>query len=460
MSASIFEILSTWYYASDPSKYIVLSGANIPDLKVVKSGMKWPFQNATVIDVTPHNYELHLHAMSSENLPFILPGVFTIGPDIHGAMDSHDEDMLNLKKYARFLATAKPDKRDSIIKGVIEGETRVLAAQMTIDQLFKDRIKFKETITEKIDEELKQFGLRIYNANVKELADAEDSQYFSEKKKKILAEALNTAKIDVATAETKGDSEKKNQDTKKRMKLAELETQAKSGEKEQEMIMRMNLAEMDSKAISSENLQKENIAKSNAKLSVIEAEQNKLTKIAKITSEREAELKDMELKEAVNKAKVKMTTEELRSSEFAKACVDAEIKVKLVEAEALSIKAKAEAELYKKQKEAEGIQAVFSSEAKGIENLLKSFNGDTNALTTYLMLQKDQYTKLAEANAKAIKDLNPKITVWNTGSNNENDALGGTIRNLMQSIPPLFTTIQDQTGVKILPNIVQTPNDQ
>lgn len=39
----------------------------------------------------------------------------------------------------------------------------------------------------------------------------------------------------------------------------------------------------------------------------------------------------------------------------------------------------------------------------------------------FLMLQNGTYQKLAEANAKAINGLQPKINVWTTGGN-ENGA--------------------------------------
>ena len=67
-------------------------------------------------------------------------------------------------------------KIDSIIEGVIEGETRVLAASMNIEEIFNGRDKFKATIIDKVQDELDQFGLVIYNANVKELQDMQGSE--------------------------------------------------------------------------------------------------------------------------------------------------------------------------------------------------------------------------------------------------------------------------------------------
>ena len=71
----------------------------------------------------------------------------------------------------------------------------------------------------------------------------------------------------------------------------------------------------------------------------------------------------------------------------------------------------------------------------------------------YLMLTNGTYEKLAHANAAAINGLQPKITVWNTndgsGSSSSTDSSGlGAIRNIMQALPPMLSTINEQTGLQ------------
>jgi flotillin len=66
----------------------------------------------------------------------------------------------------------------------------------------------------------------------------------------------------------------------------------------------------------------------------------------------------------------------------------------------------------------------------------------------YLMLTNGTYERLADANAHAIKGLQPKINVWNTGAQGDGAAdPTAPIRNLFQSLPPLLSTIRDQTGM-------------
>ena len=101
----------------------------------------------------------------------------------------------------------------------------------------------------------------------------------------------------------------------------------------------------------------------------------------------------------------------------------------------------AEAAFFAKKKEAEGITELAKAYGHMAEVL-----GGPQGLLQYLMLQDNTYEKLALANARAINGLQPKITVWNTGAEAGTDS-SAPIRNLFQSLPPLFSTIQDQTGM-------------
>ena len=59
------------------------------------------------------------------------------------------------------------------MKGIIEGETRVLAAELTMEEIFRGTKSFKEKVFTQVQQELNQFGLIIYNANVKQLVDVQ-----------------------------------------------------------------------------------------------------------------------------------------------------------------------------------------------------------------------------------------------------------------------------------------------
>lgn len=76
---------------------------------------------------------------------------------------------------------------------------------MTMEQIFKGTKEFKKEVFEKVQLELNQFGLLIYNANVKQLVDVRGHVCFSYLGHKTQMEAANQAKVDVAEAKMKGE---------------------------------------------------------------------------------------------------------------------------------------------------------------------------------------------------------------------------------------------------------------
>jgi flotillin len=59
------------------------------------------------------------------------------------------------------------------------------------------------------------------------------------------------------------------------------------------------------------------------------------------------------------------------------------------------------------------------------------------------MIDRNLFPELANANAKAIQGLQPKITYWNTGGDSKNP-----ITDIVKNIPPLVDTIFTQTGMQ------------
>lgn len=118
-------------------------------------------------------------------------------------------------------------------------------------------------------------------------------------------------------------------------------------------------------------------------------------------------------------------------------------------------KQEAEAMYFRATKEAEASFITKQKEAQGITEMAKAYGqlagvlGGPQGLLQYMMLQNNTHEKLAKANAQAINGLQPKITVWNTGENGSGSGSDSIapIRNILQSLPPLFSTIKEQTGM-------------
>lgn len=419
------------YKISSPDQYLVRTGLGIKDMIISKKGFQWPFQKFSYIDMHPRNYSFNLHAMSNQKMEFILPGVFTIGPrDDPEALANYARYLLDDRKMTttnedgeEVVQTALDTSRvDALIEGVIEGETRVLAAMMTIEEIFNDRAAFKSRIIKNVQDELDQFGLQIFNANIKELQDAPGSEYFQYMRQQTRSEAESKSLIDIAEAKRKADI----------------------GQKEREADSRIKIASFEAAAVEKENENRQLIAKSNAELGAIEAEAKRRIDIANIEARAAANSRDAELQKEVEQRKIAQETEALRAKDYTRTQVTAEMAAKEAEGVANAIRLRAEAELYQQEQHARGVLAVYNAQSEGINNMIASFGGNRDALIQYLMLDKNVYVDLAKENAQAIQGLNPKITVWKTGGDDKKDP----IRDVLQMVPPLVSTIHDQTGIK------------
>lgn len=149
---------------------------------------------------------------------------------------------------------------------------------------------------------------------------------------------------------------------------------------------------------------------------------------------------------------------------------DADFKAKEREAEANFHveKRKAEAEYFRREREAQAHLITQQREAEGLSAMAKAYGematvlGGPQGLMQWMMLSNGTYQQLANANAKAIQGLQPKINVWNTGAQGADGAMDATapIRNLFQSLPPLLSTIHDQTGMAPPSWLAQMPQQQ
>ncbi|KAH0829381.1 Flotillin-like protein 1 [Fonsecaea pedrosoi] len=466
-----------WYHISNANEYLVVTGAGVDDVRIVKKALVYPWQRVARISVSPFDFSLNLQAMTIEKLQFALPAVFTIGPDNKPEA---------LKKYA-LLLSGNPDGTPSagrkpgqaivptqrghvqdIVKGIIEGETRVIVSSMTMEEIFKERQVFKQKVIENVQNELDQFGLRIYNANVKELQDTPGSEYFAFLSRKAHEGASNQARIDVAEARMRG----------------EIGEAAKRGHTKQE------ISKIEAETAVLETKRRADKAQADAELTNRQTELDMTIQINQIQARRAAEARDSELQKEVEMKKAATELERLRAKDLVRAQISKETTQqeadadlyrasKEADAKAYAEKQDADAQLFKQQrqiqasverqtKEADAMYHARMREAEATKAQAEAYReladafGGPQGLLQYMMLKENVYEKLALANAKAIQGLQPKITVWNTGNGDGSGAMEqgiAPIKNIMQSLPPLLTTIQEQTGMTPPNWMVQMPKD-
>lgn len=203
--------------------------------------------------------------------------------------------------------------------------------------------------------------------------------------------------------------------------------------------------------------------------------------LERTAARRALEAKDEDLRRDVEIRRAAAETERLRAQEVVRATIERESKQQAADAaayeteaaaraaaeghqrqadgEGYAIRATAEAEAFAAEKRAEADAVRRMKEAEGIAALAEAYGkmsdafGGPDGLLKWVMVEKGTYVDLARANGEAIRGMAPKISVWNTG----NSGAGGngqqdpaeSMRNVYQMLPPLMSTIHDQTGITL-----------
>lgn len=356
-----------------------------------------------------------------------------------------------------------------------------------MEELFNNRRLFKSQVIECVQKELDQFGLRIYNANVKELQDMGDSRYFESLSRKAHEGAQSQAQVDVANARMigrVGEAEKEGEAKQKIAKInahtAVLETERKVEKANADQILRtreitiareLNLEQIAAQRAAERKdaeLQKD-VEEKRAEMELERLRATTVTQ-AKIAKESAQEKADADLYTQTKKADAQQYNQKAeaeaiyyRSAQDTDAAnykrtkdAEAELVARKKQAEAMYLMKEREAEAHyiQRAKEAEASYVTRKREAEGLTEMAKAYGqladvmGGPQGLMQFLMLQQGTYERLAAENAKAIHGLQPKINVWTTGgAEGGADASMAPIQNLFKSLPPLFSTIQDQTGM-------------
>lgn len=337
------------YKISASYQYLVRTGLGIDDIHISKNGLVLPLQQYRFINLLPSIYDLKIHAMTIEKIPFSLPVTLTIGPK---------DDIESLKKYSKLIGAYCTREIASEIIGDV---TRTLSSSMVMEEILNNRVNFKNRIFEGIQKDIDSFGLHIYSINIEELEDRQESKYLFHMMQKKASDVQNKAKIDIA--------------------------------------------DLKATVINAENLTNQKIQLSNTEYEIVKINADQKRKIAEIESISSAAIKDQEMSKFIEEKRFEAQFVKYRSDILPRALIEAE-----------EIKIKADADYYHQQQKAAGIQALYQAQANGINDLIRSFDGNQTTLMNYLMLEAQQFEKLADANAKASQGLQPKIMMINNSN--------------------------------------------
>lgn len=407
--------LKSRYHVALPNQCLLKMGLGVKNIQYGRTMVRLPLQRVHAIKMTPKNLQFSLHNMSSEKIEFKLPCSYTVGP-YH-----HDEDAESFLNYVKKMYDTTESQMEEIIKGVIEGETRMLTANMSVEELFSSKEKFKDMVTNKVQEDLKPYGIRVYNANIQDLTDYDTKNlYFEFRKQRAVQNANNEAMIDVAKAK----------------KLGQI------GVKQNEAETRMRNSEQEAAAKLIENEQMQKIIESTTLLEMSKADNDRKQKIAQYTADISSEQHKVELMKTLAEKQKEQELETLKATVLTKTIIEAEQSIKEAEGKAKAIEIIANANLYKQQKEAEGLQYLMDSQSNGLNKIMLSCQSNPHLVMFYL--GKDGLLKdVVNSQANAVAGMQPKVNIWNTGPDASIDTISKTIQNMV----PLASGILNQTGL-------------
>jgi len=442
-------LIATRFRVAKPNERLLETGLGIRGTRISRWCIRWPvIRQVQSIDISPTTIRFDVHALSKESLEYKMPMVWTLAPDAE-----NDEC---IQRYAR-AALHELDYKQycSIMQGIIEGEARILAGKMELQEIQNNREKVQKELIGKIVPHLKQFGIFVHGGTISDLQDTPGQAFFSEARKRALANVSNVARVEAAKAAQTGDIGVQHAETETRKRNAELRCEATV----------------------TENEQRKNELESEATLKTVEADAKKRSEIARVQAEGTVQSETAKMHRQVEELraqavlarqraeelmKVQVTAEKtieesrgLGESTLVKTRADAEALIRMAEAEAKSIRIKAEAQNWAKQQEGAGLQAFLEKKADGMR-LLRDALGTSTDLQQLLMIEAGAIDSLTRCTADAVKNLKPNITVshWNKGTDAVDiDPLGQFVTSALTQTAQVAKETERITGLKVFPHL-------
>jgi flotillin len=150
-------------------------------------------------------------------------------------------------------------------------------------------------VFENVQVELNQFGLYIYNANIKQLVDVPGQEYFSYLGQKTQQGAANQAKVDVAEARMLGAVGAMAREGTTLQKAAEVDAQTKVFRVRQEAIGIKEQAKVEAEVKVLENEREVVVAAAKADLATKKAAWDRQTKVAEVEASKAVAIREAEL---------------------------------------------------------------------------------------------------------------------------------------------------------------------
>ncbi len=432
---STFLLYATRYKRCPSDKILVVYGkvGRGQSAKCIHGGamLVWPLiQDYSYMSLTPITINIPLrNALSLQNIRIDVPSTFTVGISTEPGITQNAAERLLQLRFSEIEGMARE---------IIFGQLRLTVASLTIEQINQDRESFLTSIRKNVEPELNKIGLYLINVNITDITD--ESLYIEALGKKAAAEAINTAKVDVAEQEKTGAVGEAVAVREKVVKVAENEAQADKGKKHAEADRRIYVQGQEAEAVQGENIAKANIADYNATLAAKQAAAMQKGEVAK----REALVEIQKAQYLAEQERLNAAEVVKREIEKRKVVIDAQAEAERAREVA---RGEADAVLFKYEAEAKGIRQVLESKADGYRSLVEG-SGDAKGAATLLMIEKIE--DIVARQVEAIQNLQiDKITVWDSaGGDGKGSSTANFVSSLIKSLPPIHD-VAGMAGVEL-----------
>ncbi|GAV70910.1 LOW QUALITY PROTEIN: hypothetical protein CFOL_v3_14408 [Cephalotus follicularis] len=321
---------------------------------------------------------------------------------------------------------------------------------MTMEEIFKGTKEFKQEVFNKVQLELNQFGLLIYNANVKQLVDVTGHEYFSYLGQKTQMEAANQAKVDIAEAKMKGEIGSKMREGQTTQNAAKIDAETKIISTKREGEGKKEKFKVTADAKIFENKKKADVAEANAELAMKKAWWAQSSQLAEVEVAKAVAVREAKLQTEVERMNAMHRTEKLKADLLSKASVEYDIKVSVSSMHCeICVYIYIYTHVCISNCTCFSVCVCLSLLGKYFLWVFAILSGVTwcDSIT---MLEKNMFQEMAKINAQAVNSLQPQISVWSGVNGGDAENGGGVMKyiaGVYTMLPPLLKTVNEQTGM-------------
>jgi flotillin len=425
------------YVKVKPDRAYIITGPKKSRVVTGKATLRVPFFER--IDIVPLDLiQVDIKTMSAvptnEFINIFVDGVANI---------KIKSEAQSIKLAGEIFLSRKLDDVKQIAREVLEGNMREIIGQMKLKELVQNRDKFAEQVRNSAMQDMQKMGLEIINITIQNFSDKngviEDlgvDNVTQIRKDASIARANSEKEVQIATAQAKELSNKsrieaelkiEEQNTELSLKKAALKERADIANAQADVAYSIRLAEENKRV---------NIAQQDAE-------------IAKRDKEIELRTKEVQVEERTLEARIKKVADAEKYAAQQKAEADLYVRIKEAEAKlaeetrrAEAIKIAAEADKFSAEQRAIGIAKVGAAEAEAIEKKAEAMKRMGEASVLELILNSQVLPNIVSAAAAPLAQTD-KIVMYGDGNSTK------LISDVMTTSSKVLESIKESTGLDL-----------